>query len=177
MIDECHLLWGDLIGYAWGKTDMRIEVPIKNQKEKQTYYGALDYKTKAFIIKGYPTANSKNTQDFLSYLQTKRPGQRIAVVWDGATYHHSKEFTAYLDKINHSLSPEEWQITCIRFAPHAPEQNPVEDIWLQTKNFVRKFYHLCKSFKVVKWLFNFFANGQVFDFPKIFEYATFLQSV
>ena len=24
MIDECHLLWGDILGYAWGKTDERI---------------------------------------------------------------------------------------------------------------------------------------------------------
>ncbi len=46
IIDECHLLWGDLEGYVWGKTNTRIEVPIINQKERQTYYGVLDYKTK-----------------------------------------------------------------------------------------------------------------------------------
>ena len=32
MIDECHLLWGDVLGYVWGKTDMRIEIPVKNEK-------------------------------------------------------------------------------------------------------------------------------------------------
>ncbi len=21
MIDECHLLWGDILGYGWGKTE------------------------------------------------------------------------------------------------------------------------------------------------------------
>jgi transposase len=56
---------------------------------------------------------------------------------------------------------------------YAPEQNPVEDIWLQTKNFLRQFYHHCSSFNVVKYLFEFFADGQVFDFPKIHEYAVF----
>lgn len=171
MIDECHLLWGDLINYAWGKTNKRISVPLKNEKEKQTYYGALDYSTKEFILKEYCTANSKNTVSFLNHLQELRPGKKIAVIWDGATYHRSEEFKSYLDKVNQNLPPEDWQITCLRLAPHAPEQNPVEDIWLQTKTFVRKFYHLCKSFKVVKWLFDFFANGQVFDFPKVFEYA------
>ncbi len=40
MIDECHLLWGDLLGYVWGRTDQRIEINIKNEKERQTYYGA-----------------------------------------------------------------------------------------------------------------------------------------
>ena len=46
MIDECHLLWRNILGYAWGKTDERIEIAIKNEKERQTYYGALDYQTK-----------------------------------------------------------------------------------------------------------------------------------
>ncbi len=45
------------------------------------------------------------------------------------------------------------QITCIRFAPNAPAQNPVEDVWLQAKRFIREFYHLCKSFFAVKRLF------------------------
>lgn len=173
MIDECHLLWGDLISYAWGQTSRRIEVPLKNEKEKQTYYGALDYSSKEFIIKEYSTANSENTVSFLNYLLAQRPGKRIVVIWDGATYHYSEEFRNYLDKVNQNLQPAAWQITCIRFAPHAPEQNPVEDIWLQTKAFVRKFYHLCKSFKVVKWLFDFFANRQIFEFPKAFEYGIF----
>jgi putative transposase len=46
MIHECHLLWEDILGYAWGKTDERIEIAIKNAKKRQTYYGALDYQTK-----------------------------------------------------------------------------------------------------------------------------------
>jgi putative transposase len=38
-VDECHLSWGDSCGYVWGKTNLRIEIPIKNEREKQTYYG------------------------------------------------------------------------------------------------------------------------------------------
>ena len=43
IIDECHLLWGDLSGYIWGKTDQEIAVPVVNERDKQTYYGAIDY--------------------------------------------------------------------------------------------------------------------------------------
>ena len=25
--DECHLLWGDICGYVWGKKNQRVEVP------------------------------------------------------------------------------------------------------------------------------------------------------
>ena len=38
-----NLLSGDLQGYVWGRTDERIEVPIVNERERQTYYGALGF--------------------------------------------------------------------------------------------------------------------------------------
>ena len=50
MVDECYLLWGYLLRYTWGTTDKRIKIPIKNEGERQTYYGALDYQTKEFIV-------------------------------------------------------------------------------------------------------------------------------
>jgi putative transposase len=37
---------------------------MTNERERQTYYGALDYSSKEFIVKGYATANSENTVDF-----------------------------------------------------------------------------------------------------------------
>ena len=73
--------------------------------------------------------------------------------------------------INQEKTEEKWLINCLKFAPNAPEQNPVENICLQTKKFMVTFYHLCSSFKIVKWLFEFFADGQMFDFPKLFQYG------
>ena len=35
--DECHLLWGDVCGLAWGKRNQPLEVPITHQKQRQTY--------------------------------------------------------------------------------------------------------------------------------------------
>ncbi len=58
LVDECHLLWGDICGYVWGKTSERIEVPMTNEREKQTYYGALNYQTKEFFVKAYDKADS-----------------------------------------------------------------------------------------------------------------------
>lgn len=177
MIDECHLLWGDILGYVWGRTDIRIEIPLKNEKSRTTYYGALDYQTKEFIVKEYQSGNTENTIKFINDLREKRKGKKLAIFWDGATYHDSQEFRDYLAEINQNLPEEEWLITCTKFAPNAPEQNPVEDIWLQVKNFIRKFYHVCQSFKVVKWLFEFFADGQIFDFPKLYRYGILPQAI
>ena len=51
MVDECHLLWGDLLSYTWGRKDKRIEIPLKNERERQTYSGAYYYQSKEFIVR------------------------------------------------------------------------------------------------------------------------------
>lgn len=71
------------------------------------------------------------------------------------------------------LEAEQWLVNCERFAPNAPQQNPVEDIWLQAKRLIREFYFFCYSFSVVKGLFEFAIDGQIFDFPKLDEYGIF----
>jgi putative transposase len=79
----------------------------------------------------------------------------------------------YLASVNQGLEEYSGKITCIRFAPNDPRQNPLEDVWLQAKRFIREFYHLCKSFSTVKWLFELVTHRQTFDFPKVFMYGTF----
>lgn len=172
-LDECHLLWGDLVGYIWGKTDERIVVPIINQRQRQTYFGALNYRSKEFLVQPYDKGNSENMIAFLQYLQQQYPQQRIVVIWDGASYHRSREIQTYLDSLNQGKEPKQWMLTCIRLAPNAPEQNPVEDIWLQAKRFIRECYHLCNSFTAVKMLFELVTHQQTFDFPKLHEYGVF----
>ena len=51
--------------------------------------------------------------------------------------------------INTGLPEEEWPVTCILFASNAPEQNPVEDIWLKGKNWLRKNFSFNKTFAAV----------------------------
>ncbi|MEG4116163.1 IS630 family transposase [Microcoleus sp. N9_B4] len=169
-IDECHLLHGDLTGYVWGQSKIRIEVPITNEKDRQTYFGALNYQSKEFHVQSHPSGDGKSTVKFIKYLQDKYKNRKIILIWDGASYHKYGEFRDFLLEVNADKEPDEWSITCILFAPNAPQQNPVEDIWLQAKNFLRKYWYLCRSFKIVKFLFEFFTNEHKFDFPKIHKY-------
>lgn len=175
--DECHLLWGDLCGYVWGKTDKRIEVPITNERSKQTYYGAVDVYTQQCLVQAAEAGNSETTIAFLKYLLSQCPNSRIALSWDGATYHRSQAVREYLESVNLGLDQSNWKITCIRFAPNDPKQNPIEDIWLQAKRSIREYYHLCKSFNAVKFLFEFVTHLQTFDFPKLFTYGRFSQLI
>lgn len=173
IIDECHLRWGDVCGYVWGKMEERIEIPIINEREKQTYYGAINYATRQFFKQEYETANSDNTVSFLKYLLSLNPGIRHLIIWDGASYHKYKEMKEYLEEINQGLEASEWPVTCILLAPNAPEQNPVEDIWLNAKNWLRKCWHSLSSFPLIQWFFSSIIEKQFYDFPKLYKYGFF----
>ncbi|WP_236738848.1 IS630 family transposase [Chroogloeocystis siderophila] len=164
LVDECHLLWGDACGYVWGKTNQRLEVPMASERQRQTYYGAFDYASKQFYLQAYDAGNTDNTIAFLNYLRLLDEQARLLIIGDGASYHRSQQLRAFLAAVNAGLRFEDWKIECIRFAPHAPEQNPVEDIWLQAKQFIRKFFLLCKFFAVVKYLFELVTHQQSFTF-------------
>ena len=69
-LDECHLLWGDVSGYEWSRRNQRVDVEVKSARERQTYYGALDYLTKSFVVSEYNAGNEVNTVAFLKYLQS-----------------------------------------------------------------------------------------------------------
>ena len=54
----------------------------------------------------YKSGNTENTMEFVKYLQEQRPGKRLAIFGDGATYHNSQADREYLMLINQDL-PEE----------------------------------------------------------------------
>jgi hypothetical protein len=58
-----------------------------------------------------------------------------------------------------------------------PNQMSVESIWLQGKNFIRRFYYLCKTFSLVKKLFQFFFKYKLFNPPNLKKYAAFAQMI
>lgn len=171
--DECHLNWGDLCGYVWAKTSERVEVAITNERERQSYYGAVNLLSQQCLIQSVDAGNSEATVEYLKYLMAEHSNCRIALIWDGASYHRSQAVKAYLESVNQGLDEAEWKITCIRFAPNDPKQNPIEDIWLQGKRFIREQYHLCETFDAVKCLFELATHRQTFNFPKLFTYGCF----
>jgi len=172
--DECHLLWGDTLGFIWGRKNTPIEVSIKNEKARQTYYGAINLFSQTFHLLPYPAGNSANTVAYVKELQALYPQSKFLVIWDGSSYHKYAEMQAYLQEINHGFDEENWPITCELFAPNAPEQNPVEDIWLKGKKFLRKFFYKHTTFSQVKSAFFDFLNNTQFSFPKLDAFLDFL---
>ena len=81
----------------------RISIPIVNYRYKQTYFGALDYKTKEFITYSAKKGDSENTINFLEYLRSQRPDAKFLIIWNGASYHCSQQIKDYLDSLNAAL--------------------------------------------------------------------------
>lgn len=155
------------MGYVWGRKNKRVEIPILNERDRQTYYGAVDLYRKDFHVRCYDKGNSSNTVLFVKYLQRQCKGKKLLLIRDKAGYHRYSEMRSYSEEVNKGLEEKDWKITCLLFESAAPEQNPVEDIWLKGKNFLRRHFYQNKTFAQVKKSFFNFLNRQIFDFKKL----------
>lgn len=151
--DECHLLWGDALGYVWGQRGEAIEVSMTNERERQTFFGAVNLLTQQFHLQAKAKADGARTVEYVKWLQEQYPEKRLWLLWDGASFHRYGEMRSYLAQQNEGLAEEEWRIACLWFAPNAPEQNPVEDIWLSGKRAIRQCFNQNKTFAKVKECF------------------------
>jgi transposase len=170
-VDECHLLWGDALGYAWGPKGQRVELPITNEHTRQTYYGALNLLTGRAVTSPAGAGNGEQTVAFLKRLRQRFQGRPLLLIWDGAPYHRSEAVKTYLRAVNGDRPEAEWRIHCIALAPHAPEQNPMEDVWLGAKNHLRKMWFALKTFLDVNRYFTSFVECHCFEFDKLNWYG------
>ena len=116
--------------------------------------------------------------DFLKDLQAAYPNKKLIILWDNARYHTSEKVQKYLDHVNEGVTDEkDMKIKCYRFAPNAPDQNPVEDVWLKGKDFLRKHFYQSKNFDQVKRRFLDYLDNKIFNFNKIEWYLKIKQPV
>ena len=155
---------------AWGKRNAPIVVPVSNERQRQTYYGALNLFTQEFHVYEASAGNGVNTVAYLQWCQTLYLDKQVVVLWDGASYHRGEEMQKFLAQENANLSEADWKITCLRFAPNAPDQNPTEDVWLKGKTHLRKLFALNKTFAQVKRCFSSFLTSLHFTSTKFSWY-------
>jgi len=134
-----------------GKLKRALAVQMVQQNHKHREIQAILEVSSGFI--------SKWTQAFeqqgVKGLQLRHIGsvgylthqQRQAVIdWlKQKNYWNLQELETHIEE-HYEVVFESNQSYYARFAPNAPEQNPVEDIWLQAKRWIRECYHLCRSF-------------------------------
>ena len=115
--------------------------------------------TREFHLQPAAAGNGVNTVTYLQWLRSLYPDKRLLLLWDGASYHRDAQCKAFLAEVNQGREEKDWLVTCLGFAPNAPEQNPVEDIWLAGKNLLRRKFAENKTFAAVKEsFFNFLKS-------------------
>jgi len=91
---RCHLLGGDVCGYVWGKTNLRIEVPIRNEKRSPNLLRRWTRRQKRFIVQEYSAGNGENTVVSLNIFKSNvRSPARVDLGW--SSYHKSEEMKAF----------------------------------------------------------------------------------
>jgi putative transposase len=171
-VDECHLVWGDACGYGWGRRNERTEIPMTNFRKRQTYDGALNLLTGWLVLQRASAGNKENTVAFLKYRRQYFQGRRMILLWDGASYHRAQLVRDYLTALHGPDCPEpQRKIQLIQFAPYAPTQNPIEDVWLAGKREVRRHWAELSSFNDVQAIFSSTITHRPFYFHKLDWYG------
>lgn len=171
-IDEVHLLEGDLISHLWGDSKERLNIPIMNEKKSPNLLRSFKF-IKKLIIQEYKAENGDYTVDFLKKLIKANPGKKIIIFWEGVSYHRGETMQDFLEEVNGDLEEKDWRITCHLFPAYAPEENPIEAVWLSLKKLLRRCYRFCKNFTIVKCLFQLIVKFKLFTFPNLENYEHF----
>lgn len=113
----------------WLPIGARTKVYVDRQRAAMSFFGALNLRTGKVDIRRFEgNQNTEQTILALDRLQRAYPGKKLAIVWDNASWHKSKELRKYLGEGNLFEN-----ITLIHLPPYAPEHNPIEHVWNNAK--------------------------------------------
>jgi len=179
-VDECHVLGDTAVGYGWAPSDHVVAVPVAQPHARVSYFGALNMMDGSCVLAAYPTANGDTTVAFLHTLRAKHPKNQLLILWDNARYHYKGDVPAFLDDVNMFRNPDEWAVTCKRFAPRDPKQNPIEHVWHIGKQSIRRCFRkmntfdaICKKFEEIRENHYYLSNLRMY----IPEYLSNSQSI
>lgn len=113
----------------WLPVGARTKVYVDRDRAAMSFFGALNLRSgKVELSRIEGKQDTGQIILALDRLQRAYPGKRIAIVWDNASWHKSKELKKHLDEGNLFEN-----ITLIQLPPYAPEHNPVEHVWNDAK--------------------------------------------
>lgn len=138
--DETRLVWESKARRAWLKTNQKTIIRVHRSKDYQSFLGCLNLKTGKCHLFSLSWQNQEEIIKALKKLKVKYPGKRICLVWDNAKWHKGKLLRKELSRLG-SLT----NFHLINFPPYAPDTNPQEHVWRETKDYIT--HKLTSSFK------------------------------
>jgi transposase len=113
---------------VWSPCGQTPVVRVDAGRSKVGFYGTLEVKTGAEIVTRSTSFNAEISAEHLQQVLDAFPGQPILLFWDRAPWHHGEPIRRLL-----AANP---RLEIIEFPVAAPELNPQEQVWKQTRQAV-----------------------------------------
>ena len=158
--DECSLAWETEFRRAWIKKGEKTIIRVNRDKTRQHYFGAWNIESKKETLIRLDWQDTKNISNALRELTKQYKGKRLAIIWDNAKWHRSKELKSLLGK-----NKEFEHIHLVWLPPYAPDENPQEHIWKVAKDAAKN--NATETFKELKDIFEQSIQGKVFNYKNL----------
>ena len=121
-IDPAHIHQDCDLGRGWAPRGERLLVSSSSPglSKRVTFYGVYVYNEGSVRIWPYERANAENTMDVLERLGPEFAGQRVTLIWDGASYHRAKRVKEKVEELG-------WDLVAL--PGYSPDFMPVEELW------------------------------------------------
>lgn len=126
--DEVRIELEALARRAWLKRGERTVVKVDRHREAQSFIGFLNQKS--FACETYRMAwqdQEEVLKAFEAFLK-HHPKKKLCVIWDNAPFHKGKEIKQAL-----ATGGLLERVHLIAMPPYAPDENPIEKVWKDTK--------------------------------------------
>jgi hypothetical protein len=113
---------------VWSPRGQTPIVRVDPGRSKEGFYGTLNLKTGQEIVTRSPVFNAETTARHLQQVLDAFPQHPILFFWDRAPWHHGEPIQRLL-----AANP---RLEIIEYPVAAPELNPQEQVWKQTRRAV-----------------------------------------
>lgn len=155
--DECSLAWETEYRRVWLPKGQKTILRVNRKKTRQHYFGALNLVTKREELINLNWQNTDNIIEALRELTRRYPNQKLALVWDNARWHRSKQLRELLGQ-----GKEFTHLYLIWMPPYAPDYNPQEHVWKVAKTATKNT--VTRTFEELKQIFEMAISGKTFDY-------------
>lgn len=157
--DECSISNTATVSYSWAEKGVQPKIEAKQTKrERQTFFGCVDYTDGKVIVKRAERGNTKTFKLFLLKVLHEYKAKKVWMVLDNVRYHHAKRLKLFLEKNKH-------RIEFIFLPPYSPDLNPMERVWWYMRKKIthnRSLESLKERVKRFWKLFSIFNNKNEF---------------
>lgn len=155
--DEVRIDQEAIVRRAWYTQGAKTKLLVNRQREYQNYIGFLNQNTGECELHRLAWQNGPLILDALHELVAAHPGKKITIVWDNASWHKTKLIR---NELHHKGTLA--NVRLIAFPPYAPDHNPIEHVWGETKTAISNIQQ--PSFDQTRHAFESTIRGKTYTY-------------